>query len=257
MGEEKEKLMGRSLNRKMEFKRFTVHDDKCAMKIGTDAVLLGSLADHPNPLRIIDVGTGSGIVALMLAQRFPDARIEAIELDENAAIQASENFKRSPFNDRITCHNDSFQNWAENNYKKIEADLIVSNPPFYDGTSKSLDRSRNMARHQDFLSTLDLLKGASSMVNAKTGVIVIVWPVNREGELMTTADRLGMFYNGSYRIKATESHEVTRVVAFYSKRCMNPQNWIDRTIVLEKGVGDSREFTPEYLELVKDFFLKA
>ena len=249
--------MGRSQNRKMEFKRFTVRDEKCAMKIGTDAILLGALATHPNPIRILDIGTGSGIVALMLAQRFPQATIDAIELNKEAAEQASENFANSPFSDRITCVNDSFQNWAEKNYESKQADLIVSNPPYFDGTSKSPDEARNMARHQDYLPPLEFLKGAMWMLKPETGKLVFVWPTHREVEIMTIADRLGLFYNGAYRIKATENHEVVRMVTIYSQQSLDSEDWVDETITLEHGVGDNRVFTPEYLELMKGFFLKA
>lgn len=249
--------MGKSQNRKMEFKRFTVHDDKCAMKIGTDAVLLGALAEHPNPKRIVDVGTGSGIVALMLAQRYPDAFIDAIELNKEAADQASDNFANSPFSDRLKCHNMSYQDWSDENRDKFQADLIVSNPPFFDGTSKSPDEARNMARHQDYLPPLEFLKRSMWMVNKEAGRVVFVWPTHRETEVMTIADRLGMFYNGAYRIKATENHDVVRMVTIYSHQSIDSADWVDQTIVLENGVGNNREFTPEYLKLMKGFFLKA
>ncbi len=249
--------MGKSKNRKMEFKRFTVHDDKCAMKIGTDAILLGALANHPNPKYIIDVGTGSGIVALMLAQRFPEAIIDAIELNKEAAEQASENFAKSPFTKRLRCHNMSFQDWSDENQDKFQADLIVSNPPFFDSTSKSPDEARNMARHQDFLPPAELLQRSMRMVNKLTGKVVFVWPIHREEEVKTIADRLGMFYNGACRIKATENHEAVRMVTRYSHQNVDSVKLEDETLILENGVGNSREFTPKYLELVKDFFLKA
>ena len=114
--------MGKSQNRKMVFKRFTVHDENCAMKIGTDAVVLGALANHPSPKQIIDVGTGSGIVALMLAQRFESSEVVGIELNKKAFTQAEENFMSSPFSNRVSAVNSSFQNWStlENNHKAID-----------------------------------------------------------------------------------------------------------------------------------------
>ena len=243
--------MGKSKNRKMEFKRFTVHDDRCAMKIGTDAVLLGTLSDHPNPQRIVDVGTGCGIVALMLAQRFPKASVDAVELNPEAASQAIENFSCSPFSDRLTCIQSSFQDWASSCSDKY--DLIVCNPPYYDGTSKSPDEARNMARHQDHLPTQEFLQGAMSLLN-EGGRVVVVWPVNREEEFVDACGHSGLIYNGSHKVKATEDHQPIRLIAVCSK---SVEKYLDNTITLESGVGDNREFTPEYLELVREFFLKA
>ncbi len=243
--------MGKSKNRKMEFKRFTVHDDRCAMKIGTDAVLLGTLSDHPNPQRIVDVGTGCGIVALMLAQRFPKAFVDAVELNPEAASQAIENFSCSPFSDRLTCIQSSFQDWASSCSDKY--DLIVCNPPYYDGTSKSPDEARNMARHQDHLPIQEFLQGAMSLLN-EGGRVVVVWPVNREEEFVDACGHSGLTYNGSHKVKATEDHQPIRLIAVCSK---SVKKYLDNTLTLESGVGYNREFTPEYLELVREFFLKA
>jgi tRNA1Val (adenine37-N6)-methyltransferase len=97
----------------MVFKQFTVHDGKCAMKIGTDAVILGVLAAHSAPAVIVDIGTGSGVVALMLAQRYPNSRTLGIELEPSAFEQAVENIVDSPFNERVSCVQSSFQNWSD------------------------------------------------------------------------------------------------------------------------------------------------
>ena len=108
--------MGRSQNRKMEFQRFTVIDEKCAMKIGTDGVLLGAWASPKSPdkaLNIVDVGSGSGVVALMLAQRFAESKVTAVELEPHAVEQSRENFDNSPFDSRMTCVEASFQDWAD------------------------------------------------------------------------------------------------------------------------------------------------
>ena len=245
--------MGRSLNRKMEFKRFTVHDDKCAMKIGTDAVLLGALADHPNPLRIIDVGTGSGIVALMLAQRFPNSEVTAIELEREAYAQSLENFSNSPFRDRLSCINESFQH-ASVNKMLLGADLIVSNPPFFDGTSKSPIESRNMARHEDYLKIDELFSGVLKVIN-KSGIFFVVWPLERESVLLESAVKYGFYNTSRCKVLATKNHEPVRIISSFS--IFKCEDIRQDEIILENGVGDSREFTPEYLELMKDFFLKA
>lgn len=243
--------MGRSKNRQMQFKQFVVRDDKCAMKIGTDAVILGVIADHPKPKMIADVGTGSGIVSLMLAQRFNNACITAIELNDEAYLQACDNFVNSPFKDRIECVNSSFQNWSLSSNNKY--DLIVSNPPFFDGTSKSPFESRNMARHEDYLNLEELFEGCSNVLNAE-GVVVVVWPVERKKKLIEAAWNAGFHSNSITSIKATDNHTPTRIIVSLSHEQSLQQ---EKVITLENGVGDDRKFTPEYLALMNDFFLKA
>ena len=245
--------MGKSQNRKMVFKRFTVHDENCAMKIGTDALVLGAIADHSNPLQILDVGTGSGVVALMLAQRFESSEVVGVELNKEAFTQAKENFRSSPFLNRVSAIHSSFQNWSnlENNHGTI--DLLVSNPPFFNGTSISPIEARNMARHDSYLKIHELFSGAHNVLK-DGGVAVVVWPLEREAKLLKEAEATGFYRNKRIEIRPTENHEAVRIIAQFSS-LKSPQ--IEEEIVLEKGVGDNREFTSEYLELMKDFFLQA
>lgn len=235
----------------MQFKQFIVRDDKCAMKIGTDAVILGVVADHPKPKMIADVGTGSGVVALMLAQRFNNASITAIELNDEAYLQACDNFVKSPFKDRIKCVNSSFQNWSSTAINKY--DLIVSNPPFFDSTFKSPFESRNMARHEDYLNLEELFEGCSKVLNDK-GIIVLVWPVERKKKLFDSARNVGFHSSSTISIKATKNHPVSRIIVSLSKEQSLDQK---KEIILENGVGDDRKFTLEYLTLMRDFFLNT
>ena len=140
--------MGRSQNRKMEFQLFTVSDEKCAMKIGTDGVLLGAWASTHSAekaLNIADVGSGSGVVALMLAQRFTESQVTAVELEPLAVEQSRENFEHSPFDSRMKCVEASFQDWASESDNQSSFDLVVSNPPFFNGKPKSPFHARNLA----------------------------------------------------------------------------------------------------------------
>ena len=124
----------------MEFQRFTVKDEKCAMKIGTDGVLLGAWTSPQSPdkaLNIVDVGSGSGVVALMLAQRFNESKVTAVELEPHAVEQSRENFENSPFDSRMKCVEASFQDWATESDNQSSFDLLVSNPPFFNGKPKS------------------------------------------------------------------------------------------------------------------------
>jgi tRNA1Val (adenine37-N6)-methyltransferase len=130
------------------FKQFSVDQTDCAMKVNTDGVLLGAMADAENPQTILDVGAGTGVIALMLAQRFPDAKIDAVEIDELAAHTCKANFAKSPFQNRLTACAGSFQDFAKNHPDK-QYDLIVSNPPFYIHSLKSENKATQIAKHTD------------------------------------------------------------------------------------------------------------
>jgi tRNA1Val (adenine37-N6)-methyltransferase len=201
--------MGRSGRRIQTFKQFVVHDDACGMKVGTDALLLGSWAgacmeSAAEPVsEVLDIGTGSGILALMLAQRFPTATVHAVELEPDAAQQASENAKRSPFRDRITVHHRAFQGWEG------RVDLAVCNPPFFHGHPKSQDRKRNLARHDDTLPLTALFKSVKACLN-ENGEFALVFPEDRANELMAVAQNSGFHLWAKVTLQATEAHEVIR-----------------------------------------------
>jgi tRNA1Val (adenine37-N6)-methyltransferase len=137
------------------FKQFTIYHNLCAMKVGVDGVLLGAWADCRNAGYILDAGTGSGLIALMLAQR-SNAIIHAIDIDENSCNQAEINFTNSPFHDRLSVEHISFQNY----FPPVRYDLIVSNPPYFANSLKSPDKNRNLARHDEFLPIEVLIKKA-------------------------------------------------------------------------------------------------
>ena len=140
--------MGRNGRRLQSFQQFDVADDQCGMKVGTDALVLGCWAGEgiQGLTRILDIGTGSGILALMLAQRHKRAVVEAVELEPDAARQAAENVASSPFSARISVHEMAVQAW-----KGPDVDLVVCNPPFFHNHPKSPERKRNLARHDDTL----------------------------------------------------------------------------------------------------------
>ena len=201
--------MGRSGRRIQMFKQFVVHDDACGMKVGTDALLLGSWAgackeSSGEPVsEVIDIGTGSGILALMLAQRFPTATVHAVELEPDAAKQASENFARSPFRDRITVHHQAFQGWEGG------VDLAVCNPPFFHGHPKSQDRKRNLARHDDTLPLSALFNSVKGCLN-ENGEFALVFPEDRAEELVSVAKSSGFHLWAKVTLQATEAHDIIR-----------------------------------------------
>src|SRR6185312_5079329 len=131
-----------------QFKQFSVDQSGCAMKINTDGVLLGAFAGADDPVKILDIGTGTGVIALMLAQKFIDAKIDAVEIDENAAQTAAVNFKNSPFADRLTLYHLGFERYFDQ-FPERKYDLIVSNPPFYINSLRSPGVKKTLAKHTD------------------------------------------------------------------------------------------------------------
>lgn len=254
--------MGRSQNRKMEFQLFTVRDEKCAMKIGTDGVLLGAWASTHSAekaLNIADVGSGSGVVALMLAQRFTESQVTAVELEPLAVEQSRENFEHSPFDSRMKCVEASFQDWASESDNQSSFDLVVSNPPFFNGKPKSPFHARNLARHDDYLNISDLFEGAEKVLRAE-GVFGLVWPVEREADLMAAAKNHKFHVIRKCIILPTPLHKPVRFLVEFSKVTSGDQDVassILTNIVLETGEGEGRHFTTQHNELMKAFFLQT
>ena len=143
------------------FKQFKIQQDNTAMKVGTDGVLLGAWADSENATNILDIGTGTGLIALMLAQRNLKANITAIEIDEQASLQASENFNNSPWEIRLSIKNLKLQDFVV----EEKFDLIVSNPPFFNNTFQANSSERNIARQTETLSFNELLKNTASLLS--------------------------------------------------------------------------------------------
>ena len=138
-----------------QFKRFVIEQDLCAMKVGTDGVLLGAWADGGK--RILDIGAGTGLIALMMAQRFTDALITGVELDGDACRQAMENVANSPFSDRVGLLNESIQCFAAKTEYQHTFDAIVCNPPFFENSLRNRDEKETLARHNDLLPWTDLV----------------------------------------------------------------------------------------------------
>lgn len=157
-----------------QFKQFTVWHDKCAMKVGTDGVLLGAWTSVESAHRILDIGTGTGLVALMLAQRsLPDANIVALEIDEAAVGQARENVIRSPWKERVEVVQADFRKYRSSD----KFDVIVSNPPYFVDSLECPDRQRAAARHNDSLTYEDLLEGVSGLLT-ENGFFTVVIPAD-------------------------------------------------------------------------------
>jgi tRNA1Val (adenine37-N6)-methyltransferase len=194
-----------------QFQQFRVKQDQCAMKISTDAVLLGGLASVEKPDIILDIGTGTGVIALMLAQRFPKAQISAVELDELAAIQAETNFSDSPFADRLTFWKGAFQEFKSNQ----KFDLIASNPPYFPDHLKSQDEQRNRALHTDALSFLDLISNVSKLLNSN-GNFWVILPPRQMLDLVRISEEFALFPMRKFTVQDKPGKRVLREIVCFS-----------------------------------------
>lgn len=233
-----------------KFKQFTVAQDRCAMKIGTDGVLLGAWAsiDH-QPFSILDIGTGTGVIALMLAQRSNADLIDALEIDEDAYEQAVENFENSDWGDRLFCYHAAFDEFVEEMQEEQKYDLIISNPPFYSAEYTSGNAQRDKARFAEALPFEELLQGVSLLLSEEGRFNVII-PNNEEDSFLSTAIKFNLYPHRITRVKGDVQSEV--------KRSLIEFGFSNQPIEYsELSIENTRHnYTPEYIELVKDFYLK-
>ena len=226
------------------FRQFHIEQDKCAMKVGTDGVLLGSWAKGGK--RILDIGTGTGLIALMMAQRFPDANIDAIEIDENAVIQATGNVLRSPFAKQIVVKHYSLQTYSET---KEKYDSIICNPPYFVDSLKSNDNNRTVARHTDTLPFNELIKCAYQLLTPN-GHFSLVLPVESYRILEPEAILNGFSVIKKVLVKTTPSKQPKRILAELGKV---PDEYFSTTEYLQDSAGNKSEW---YKEITKEFYLK-
>lgn len=230
------------------FKKFSVSQDQCAMKIGTDGVLLGAwTSTKNNPFAVLDIGAGTGIVALMLAQRSHAEVIDAIEIDDNAYEQCVDNFESSPWGDRLFCYHaslDEFVNEMEDTY-----DLIVSNPPFYAEDYKTENLQRDKARFQEALPFNHLIESVSKLLEPK-GVFAVIIPYKEKENFINMALNYKLHPNKILDIKGTPTASFKRCLLEFSFRESEIQT---NTMVIEL---ERHQYTKDYIELTKDFYLK-
>nr|WP_299382990.1 methyltransferase [Allomuricauda sp.] len=231
-----------------KFKQFAVHQDRCAMKIGTDGVLLGAWAsvDH-HPQSILDIGSGTGLIALQLAQRSAAELVDAIELDGNAYEQCVENFEASPWSDRLFCYHAGLDEFVEE--MDAEYDLIVSNPPFYSEEMPSGSTARDMARQESSLPFHELVAGVSKLLSQK-GLFSVVVPYKAEEEFKGLAKEVGLFPKRLLRVKGTAAGPVKRSLLEFSFQESDPE---ENTLTIER---ERHQYTQEYIQLTQPFYLK-
>lgn len=234
-----------------QFKEFIVQQDKTAMKIGTDAVLLGAwCAVTVEVDSILDIGSGTGIIALMLAQRSDAMTIDAVEIDENAYEQTVENFEQSDWGDRLFCYNASFQDFAQEMQEEDEVyDLIISNPPFYTDEFETENKARNKARFTSALTFEDLLFGVSKILS-ENGTFSTIIPHKEEDNFIQIAEKNKLFLNRVCRVKGNETSAIKRSLLTFSYQ---PLELIEESLTIEI---ERHQYTQQYIDLVKDFYLK-
>lgn len=238
-------LMGR--NNYFRFKQFTVIQEQAAMKVGTDGVILGAWTAVEDCQKILDVGTGTGLIALMLAQR-SNAKITAIEIEENAAAEANENVENSPWMNRIEVLNISFQEFALTATNKY--DLIVSNPPFFTNNFKTDCNKRNLARHNDSLPFSELIICSAELLNTN-GRLAVILPVEQAKELENLACETGLYIVRKTEIKPNSIKAVNRILMeFSNKETAFVENCL--TVYNENG----SEYSEAHINLTKDFYLR-
>lgn len=243
-----------------KFKQFSIRQEKSAMKVGTDGVLLGAWAPLiNNPYNILDIGAGTGLISLMIAQRSHAEQIDAIEIEENAYEECVDNFENSPWADRLFCYHAGLDEFVEelqeideetDEFEMLEQyDVIVSNPPFYSEDYKTDDASRDLARFADALP-FDELVEAAYLLLSENGIFSVIIPYSAEEEFIALAKQSLLFPLKITRVKGATTTEIKRSLLAFTR--------IEQTPLIDELVIETsrHEYTPEYIELTKEFYLK-
>lgn len=229
-----------------QFRQFFVGQQHCAMKVGTDGVLLGAWATGGH--HILDIGTGTGVVALMMAQRFPSADIDAIEVDHDAAEQATDNVRQSPFASRVTVTHTALQNF----HPSAPYDSIVCNPPYFLNSLKAPEASRSLARHagDDSLTFRDIFVFAKANTT-DTGVVNVVVPTLSQDALETEAYLLGFRKKRELLLRTTPRKPLSRVLVTFSRSSHSPAERSEQCLMNADGSRSAW-----YQQLTADFYVK-
>ena len=230
------------------FKQFHINHSRCAMKVGTDGTLIGAWASLPDSARnILDIGTGTGLIAIMTAQRHPEAQIYAIDIDADCISQAQENVADCPWSERISLHHTPLQEFAS----KEKFDVIISNPPYFVDSLLSPDAQRSTARHTATLSFEELTEGVIRLLAPEGRFALILPPA--EYERFCSASRGKLFVVRRCDVWTTPTSDVKRIMAEFQTSPPTEPSAPDKIIIEEYGVMGYGE---KYKSLTKDFYLK-
>lgn len=234
-------------NTSFAFKQFIIKQDKCAMKVGTDAVLLGAWVLPNGSKHVLDIGTGTGVIALMLAQK-TEAKIDAIDIDENAFKQAQQNVSESKFSHQVSVIHATLQEYSKTANKKYN--LIVTNPPYFEQSLKSSDEQRSHARHADVLPFEELLDGVLKLLDEK-GKFCLILPTLEAEKFRALAEKKGLHLSKLLRVKSRIDKETDKrhLMQFEIK----PTEFSEKTLIIEQE--ERHQYTDDYKELTKDYYI--
>lgn len=227
------------------FKQFTILQDKSAFKVGTDGVLLGAAADISHAIKVLDIGSGTGLIALMVAQRC-NAIVYAIEPDYASFVQMSHNVNHSKWHDRIRVECTDLQHF---NHTGDKFDLILTNPPYFTNSLKCPDLRKTGTRHTDTLNSDDILKEIDRLMTPD-GKLQLILPYVEGNLFIAEASRFGLYCNSILKIRPLPSSQIRRLILTFSKTHKNP---VGKFLTIEHG---RHQFTEEYINLTKEFYLK-
>lgn len=225
-------------------KQFSVSQENTAMKVCTDSCLFGAIVHSENPASALDIGTGTGLLSLMLAQKYPNLFIDAVEIDQNALIDAEKNILESPFKERISLIHSAIQ--AYNTDKKY--DLIVSNPPFYVNQLKSPKLSTNYARHSEAINNNELMNAINKLLKP-TGSLWLMLPPTQMQSIEKEASKYSLYSQARYFIKPNLAKPVFRVITEY--KFTLPKNVYEQEIL----IYENNNYSPIFAQFLRDYYL--
>lgn len=231
-----------------QFKQFSIEQDRCTMKVGTDGVLLGAWANVEKASRILDIGTGSGLIAVMLGQRTESAMIDAVEIEKEAFEQAKANMENVPWSDRLSIVHTSIQDYSKLSNHKY--DLIVSNPPFFSGGTFSKDQDRSSVRHTVKLPHGDLLAAVRTLLAPK-GRFCVILPLIEGLRFIELAGNYNLYHTRLMEVKPKSDKPVERLLLQFERQ---KQDLKKETLVIQKQARN--DWTSAYRALTGDFYLK-
>jgi tRNA1Val (adenine37-N6)-methyltransferase len=234
-------------NNYFKFKQFIINQERSTFKVGTDGVLLGACADLTGGKRILDIGTGTGLIAIMAAQR-SDAEIVAIEPEEKSYREACENVKACKWNNRIKVVNVGFRDFFSGNDEQF--DIIMTNPPYFRDSLKNPDEGKSAARHSDSLTSSDILEGTNRLLTT-AGSLQLILPYTEGTLFIAEASSYGFYCNRIIKIKPVPTGEIIRLILKF-ERIKKPVH--EKFLTIETGTRHS--YTEEYKEITNDFYLR-
>jgi len=229
------------------FKQFEIHQFNTAMKVNTDGVLLGAWVEKNNPKKILDIGTGTGVIAIMMAQKFHESKIIAIEIDDDAAKDAIFNVENCKWKNRISVLHSDFINFAQKTTEKF--DLIVSNPPYFENQLKAQNSKRTLARHTSALPFEKLAQNISKILS-EAGCFSVVLPYENHENFIHLCSKFKLFCSRKTLIYPKENKKSNRVMLDFTKQI---NKTTENKIYIRKNVN----YSSEYLEMTKNFYLFA